>query len=183
MKVFQIILLSATLISSVFGAANSPGSYYVTTEVLNVRLSPNSSGKVTNQLYERQRVDVLEIKNGWARVSKYYSGSSEGIEGNVARWVSAKYLSSSKPKEIQANAPLEEAIKSSDTYSKYKATFIKASKSLIAKKQCSLADFKEMGGWLRSSSYKPKPVFYTYCGGMRSSNKVYLNAKTGRVFK
>ena len=183
MKILQIFLLIGFFSSTAFGAASSPGSYYVTTEVLNVRLAPNPSGQITNRLYERQRVDVLEIKNGWARVSKYYSGSSEGLDGDVARWVAEKYLSGSKPKEIQANTPLEEALKSSDNYSKYRDVFVKASKSLISKRQCSLSDFKEMGGWLRSSTFKPKPVFYTYCGGMRSNNKVYLNAKTGRVFK
>ena len=183
MKSFQILLLSLVSISTAWGAAISPGSYYVTTDTLNVRLAPNPSGKVTNRLYKRQKVDVVEIKKGWARVSKYYSGQKEGLEGNVARWVAAKYLSKNKPKDIKSTTPLENVLKSSDNYSKYKKTFIKSSNLLITQGKCKLSDFKEMGGWVRSSSYKTKPVFFTYCGGMKSINKIYLNANTGKAFK
>jgi len=76
------------------------GSYYVNTEVLNVRLAPNSTGKITNKIYRQQKVDVLELKSGWARISKYYDGSFEDMSGQVARWVSANRLSKNKPSDV-----------------------------------------------------------------------------------
>lgn len=80
----------------VFGAAQTErkliGKVYVTADRLNVRLSPSPSGKVTNVLDRGQGLDVLEVKNGWARISRYYDGSIEGVRGEVARWVAARHL-------------------------------------------------------------------------------------------
>ena len=30
--------------------------------------------------------------------------------------------------------------------------------------------------------YRDEPVYFTYCGGMTISNRIYLNAETGRIF-
>jgi len=39
-----------------------------------------------------------------------------------------------------------------------------------------------MGGWLKSvNQYRKEPVYFTYCGGITSANKVYMNAETGMV--
>lgn len=69
------------------------GSYYVTAPTLKVRLAPNGGGKITNRLHRQERVDVLEVRNGWARISRYYDGRTEGLSGDVARWVSLNHLS------------------------------------------------------------------------------------------
>ncbi len=180
---FVIIFFSP---ASVFAVANAPGDYFVVSNKLNVRLAPNTSGKITNTLYKRQKVEVFEVKDGWARISHYYDGSVEEVSGDVARWVFAKYLSSERPAEEQVtniNSPIAKAIKSSDDYSEHQGVFVVASEKLIKSGVCSLGDFKEMGGWWRSSNHKPKPIYFTYCGGMTNSNRIYLNVSTGNTFR
>lgn len=83
-----------------FAQVTKPGTYYVTEGVLEVRLAPSATGSVTNRIYRRQKVEVLEVKSGWARVSKYYDGAVESKSGRVARWVLASGLSSSRPAEL-----------------------------------------------------------------------------------
>lgn len=78
----------------------NPGTYYVTENVLEERLSPSATGSVTNKIYRQQKIEVFEVKSGWARVSKYYDGAVEGKSGEVARWVLATGLSSSKPADL-----------------------------------------------------------------------------------
>lgn len=97
-----IVVLAFTLFCSgaAFAQATKPGTYYVKESVLEERLAPSSTGSITNRIYRRQKVDVFELKDGWARVSKYYDGSVEGKNGQVARWVSASGLSASQPKEL-----------------------------------------------------------------------------------
>lgn len=80
--------------------ATKPGAYYVKENILEIRLSPSDSGSVTNRIYRRQKVDVFEVQNRWARISKYYDGAVEGKSGQVARWVLASGLSSSQPVEF-----------------------------------------------------------------------------------
>ena len=187
MKFFFFVILSLTLVSSALAKATSPGLYYVTASQLSVRLGPNKMASITNTLYKKQRVNVLEVQDGWARISKYYTGSVEGKTGKVARWVFAEYLAEKLPAEKghknTVPSPVANAIKSSDNYSMYSESFIKVSESLIKQGKCTLGDFKEMGGWMRSSSHKPKPIFFTYCGGMSKKNRIYFNAQTGKVFK
>lgn len=185
MRTFIFTLLALFALSA-FATATAPGSYYVTADHLNVRLAPSAQGKLTNKLAHGSRVDVQEVRSGWARISKFYSGYSEGVNGKVARWVSARYLSKNKPQQETANAasgPLAAALSHSDDYAKHKAQFLAASRKLINQRKCSLGDFKEMGGWMHSSSAGSKPVYFTYCGGMRKQNRIYLNAATGKTYK
>jgi len=76
-----------------FAQATEPGTYYVEETVLEERLAPTKKGNVTNRLYRGQKVQVFEIKDGWARVSKYYDGGIEGKSVKVARWVLVSGLS------------------------------------------------------------------------------------------
>ncbi len=185
-KITFAILLVFFTISFSHAGATTPGDYYVTSGDLNVRLSPNKTGKITNTLYKRQKVEVFEVKNGWARISRYYDGGVEGVSGNVARWVYAKYLSTNRPTEeilTNLNSPVAKSVKSSDNFTKYQDVFVSASDKLIKAGKCSLGDFKEMGGWMRSANHKPKPIYFTYCGAMTKSNRIYLNAATGDIFR
>lgn len=77
----------------VFAKEFKLGTYFVKEIALEEHLAPNPKGKVTNRIYRKQKVDVLEIKGDWARVSKYYDGEVEGLNGQVARWVLIKGLS------------------------------------------------------------------------------------------
>jgi hypothetical protein len=54
------------------GAApiGAPKEMYVTANSVNERLCPRADCPSTNRIYRQQRVDVYEIKDGWARVSQ-----------------------------------------------------------------------------------------------------------------
>ncbi len=165
----------------------SDKSMYVVASELNVRLEPNSKGKITNVLYHGQKVEVFEFRSGWARISKYYDGNIEGVSGNVARWVSSKYLNDDKPapktQKGKGTTRLERALSYSDDYSTYKSIFIDKSQVLINMGRCSLADFEEFGGWVRSTNYKPKKVYFTYCGEAHISNRIYLDISSHKLFQ
>ena len=61
---------------------------------------------------------------------------------------------------------------------------VKAAAQLIAGGTCTRKDFKDMGGWMKSvNQYRDRPVYFTYCGGMTSANKIYLDASTGKTFR
>jgi uncharacterized protein YgiM (DUF1202 family) len=185
-KFTSAIILAFLMVSFAHAGATSPGDYYVTSGKLNVRLAPNKNGKITNTLYKRQKLEVFEVKDGWARISRFYDGGVEGVSGDIARWVFAKYLSTNRPAEEKVadlNSPVAKVIKSSDDFSKYQSIFVSASDKLIKSGKCRLGDFKEMGGWWRSTNHKPKPVYFTYCGGMTKNNRIYLNAATGKTFR
>lgn len=99
-----IVLFALVLPSLALAEATKAGSYYVTEDYLEEFLAPSSKAKVTNKIYRGQKVDVLELKAGWARVSRYYNGDVEGVSGNVARWVFAKGLSTAKPADLPSPA-------------------------------------------------------------------------------
>ncbi len=166
------------------GVLSYAQSMYVTSEDLNVRLSPSKYGKKTSVLLKGQRVDVYEIEDGWARITEYYDGYFEGVSERVARWVYAKSLSSIKPKKkvIKSNSSVAKALEASDDYEKYHESFISTSEQLIKNGTCTITDLKNQGGWTRSTT-RGKGVYFTYCGGMKLSNKVYINVITGKVSK
>lgn len=148
---------------------------YVKTNTTFEYLYPSLSSKITNTLRIGQKVEVLEEKNGFARVSRFYNGDSEQVSGEVARWVALKDLSlKNETPNIEINTELEKAISSSDDFHLYKDKFISHSQSLINKGKCTIADFKEMGGWLKSTSGGINSYF-TYCGGSSIQNKVYID--------
>lgn len=75
-------------------------------------------------------------------------------------------------------------VSASDDYSIYRSEFEKGARELIAQGKCTAEDFREMGGWVKSTTtYQNRPVYFTYCGGMTVSNRIYLDASNGRIFK
>jgi hypothetical protein len=184
-KCIFILLVSFFAVPFAYAGATSPGDYYVVSEKLNVRLAPNKRGKITNTLYKRQKVEVFEIRDSWARVSRYYDGTVEGLSGDVARWVFSKHLSTKRPAEekVSVNSPIAKAIKSSDDFAKHQQVFESVSEKLVNSGKCKLSDFQDIGGWLRSTAHKPKPVYFTYCGGMSKNNRIYVNTLTGKTFR
>lgn len=75
------------------------------------------------------------------------------------------------------------AISKSEDYLAHKDTFDTASAILVKKGTCTSQELQEMGGWWRSVQHKPKPVYFTYCGGMMVSNRIYVNTETREIFK
>lgn len=80
---------------------HGPGSYFVSSDVAEVRLGASRSAQITNRIYRQQRVDVFEVNGPWARISKYYDGRIEGAKGSVARWVPAFKLSATRPPDLE----------------------------------------------------------------------------------
>jgi len=75
------------------------------------------------------------------------------------------------------------AVKDSDDFAKYQAAFEKAAKNLVESGRCSVAQLKEGGGFWKSTTHKTKPIYFTYCGAAHISNRIYLDASTGRIFQ
>ncbi len=104
MRFFRVAIFLSAAVMCGCASISEPGSYFVTDSVVNVRLGPTLNAKVTNRIYRQQRVDVFEVRGGWARVSKYYDGQIEGEPGQVARWVSARRLSVQRPEDLSQPA-------------------------------------------------------------------------------
>jgi hypothetical protein len=177
-----IAIFTAT---TAFAEARSPGGFVVTADSLNVRLAANETGKVTDKLFQREKVEVFEVKNGWARISEYYDDENNGLSAKVARWVFATHLSAPRLAATKAtvNSPVVNAIKSSDDLAIHQDTFVWVSEELIDSGECKLSDFEDIGGWWRSVDHKPRPVYYTYCGGSINNHRVYVNTATGTTFR
>ena len=71
----------------------------------------------------------------------------------------------------------------SDDLNRYRTVFAKAAVQLIEDGTCTEVDFIENGDWVRSQSFKPRPVYFIYCGGATIANRLYLDAKTSKIFK
>ena len=92
------VLLAITLtLSTAQAEVSAPGIHVVTSNSLNVRLTASTSGKVVDKLRRGSKIQVKEVREGWARISGFYDGSAHGIDGKVSRWVSAQYLESYAP--------------------------------------------------------------------------------------
>ena len=184
-RVALTICITIFSASTAFAEARSPGGFVVTADSLNVRQAANETGKVTGKLYQQEKVEVFEVKNGWARISEYYDGEINGQSSKVARWVFATHLSAPRPtvKKATANSPIVNAIKSSDDLAMHQDFFAWVSEELIISGECKLSDFEDIGGWWRSVDHKPRPVYYTYCGGAIDNHRVYVNTATGITFR
>jgi hypothetical protein len=151
-----------------YANAISPGSYYVTADSLNVRLAPYSKAKITNKLYRQQKLNVFEVKGKWARISKYYSGVKERVSGEVARWVSVKYLSNSFPKDKnQPNMANDPRINGIPKVGEYGATekdveiLYTAARHFLESKKCKKIEYGD------KSTSKPN-TYYLNCGGAKN---------------
>ena len=87
--IFFVLILLGT-------AVNAATPKYVGTASLEEHLGPSHDAKVTNKIYKNQKIEIYEEKAGWSRVSEYYDGEVEGVNGKVARWVETAALVDSK---------------------------------------------------------------------------------------
>lgn len=177
--------------------------FWVTSERLYRRTCPSTECGEVGYFFFREGVDVLERRDGWARVTKYYNasctnGRSEHVDsgnsqctpengiadGEFAEWVSAEFLSETRPPDPAEGARGTEAlIARSDDFARYRTQFAEAAQSLLDEGRCKGADFRENGGWLKSSTHRNQPIYFVYCGGLTKANRLYLNVETGRVFQ
>jgi len=177
-------------------------SLYVVPDILNKRTCPSTSCGIVGQVMRGNKLTVLEKENGFARVTDYYDPCTNGFHdfvkagdnrcipangmknGKFAEWVSLNHLSSEPSLKVSpANGKDYSLVKGSDDFDKHRDIFLKTTLKLIADGKCSRADFKKYQWWKSTTTYKNRPVYFTYCGAAHVDNRIYLNVSNGKVFK
>jgi hypothetical protein len=177
---------------------------WVTADRLNRRTCPSAECGIVGFLFYREAVIVLERQGNWVRSTRYYAplctdGQNEFVDegnarcdeenglvnGTFAEWVNAEFLSDVRPADPAADATgLAALVGSSDDFRIYEAAFVEAAQSLMNQGRCTEADFRDNGGWWKSTTtYSEQPVYFIYCGGSTIANRIYLNAETGEIFQ
>ncbi len=110
----------------------------------------------------------------------------EALERANPSWTSSSPVQTvpvRKPR-VYTDAEIQEAIAMSDDYETYRAEFTKAARILLTSRRCGRYEMTQYGGFVKAQGdYKNQPVYFTYCGGMNVSNRIYVDAATGKVFK
>lgn len=163
-----------------------PGDYYVSSSSSPVFLGPSNRLSATNWLSRGQKVTIFEISGDFGRISPYYNGGLEGHRSMVARWISSRHLSSDLHREQPPQTSLtniEKLIKDSDEFATYRLVLATATRKLLDDGSCSPSDFRESGGWMKSSFRKVQNLFFVYCGGFSKENRIYLDPRTANTFR
>lgn len=199
-RTISAALLSAIALSSAGNIAVAAPSLWVSVDRAARYTCPSLNCGIVGQLMFREGVEVLEAKGTWVRVTKPYSASCAGgtseyvksgnstcvasngiVNGMFAEWVSTKSLTKNRPSDPGKDATGDDVlVRSSDDYRLYGAQFAKTARELIDNGTCTDADFKESGGWM-SSPTKGQGIYFMYCGGMTTANRLYLDARSGKV--
>lgn len=157
--------------------------YYVKERRVAIVNDPSEAGVIEGYRYKSDEVEILEKKDGWARISDYIVYEDGGEE--VAEWIAMDGLS--KDEVIISDEEnleiLDSYIEESDDLLSYKDQFRKATKELISKGDCSPEDFDELGGWVKSIKFENKEIYFIYCDGMKLENKIYLDVIKNETFR
>ncbi|WGA68610.1 hypothetical protein [Escherichia fergusonii] len=201
----SILILGVTLLASSLtpsAMAKNETKLWVAVDRTERHTCPSSKCGVAGKLFFREGVDYLEKKGEWVRITEPYSASCVGgeseyikegnksctrkngiVNGKFAEWVKLSDLSSERPSDPAEGASGDDAlVQGSDDYRIYRKEFTSAARKLINEGMCAESDFKEIGGWMASSN-KGENIYFTYCGGMKNSNKIYLDVKSGKTFR
>ena len=195
----KTIVLS-TLASFIAVSSSYAYDIWVIKDSLNRYTCPDIRCGMVGAIYHGQKVELLDEKEGWTRITKYYDASCLNgvsqfvdsgnnkctqdngiINGQMAEWVQSEYLSLMKPEKTVIPKEDENKyrlVKASDDFNLYKDQFASLAKKLIADGKCTEKDFIETGGWLKSTLNNTKPKYFTYCGGFKNSNKIYMSPTT-----
>jgi len=156
--------------------------YFVNQRRLPVRSLPDESVYPDRDIYKSEPVNVLEIKDGWGRISGYYT--LDKGEKEYAEWVKMDGLVDWVPiiTKEEREEMLSSYIGKSDNFHLYKDSFFTITERLIKEKICTPQDFEEVEGWMRSINYNERNVYFVYCGGLRVSDKIYFDVDSGEMF-
>ncbi len=81
------------------------------------------------------------------------------------------------------DAQIATAIQGSDDFGLHQAAFISGSRQFLARGG-TIGDLREMGGWVRSQSHKPRRVYFTYRRpGTHISHRWYFDIDSGGLFQ
>ncbi|HDM8221272.1 TPA: SH3 domain-containing protein [Vibrio campbellii] len=156
--------------------------YYVTERRINVYNKPEQRALIVDTLYKGEKISVLEKADGWFRLSDYIVYEEGGEE--TAEWVDSKGLSDAEPviKEQERLEILDGYLQKSDDLKTHLDMFRNKTQQLLDDETCDPSDFEELGGWVRSVTYKKRNVYFIYCGGLEQENKIYLDVDKGEIF-
>jgi hypothetical protein len=100
----------------------------------------------------------------------------------IIAWYESKDPPAPKRKiSDDALQPFYKLVRDSDDYSSYRREFALAARKLVRTRRCKSQDFKDWGGWTKSTQYAGA-VYFTYCGGTTVNHKIYLNTSSGKIF-
>lgn len=156
--------------------------YYVIERQVSAYNKPDHNALVVDTIYKGEKVVVLEKSNGWYRISDYLVYEDGGEE--TAEWLNAKGLSDAEPviKEQERLEILDGYLQKSDDLKDNLEIFRNKTQLLLDDNTCEPEDFTELGGWVRSVTYKQRNVYFIYCGGLEQENKIYLDVNSGEIF-
>jgi hypothetical protein len=156
--------------------------YYVIERQVSVYNKPDHNALAVDTIYKGEKVVVLEKSNGWYRISDYLVYEDGGEE--TAEWLDAKGLSDAEPviKEQERLEILDGYLQKSDDLKDNLEIFRNKTQLLLDDNTCEPEDFTELGGWVRSVTYKQRNVYFIYCGGLEQENKIYLDVDSGEIF-
>ncbi|NLS12122.1 hypothetical protein HGP28_04340 [Vibrio sp. SM6] len=160
------------------------GEYYVVERKVAVQSHPKKNSVTMGHLYLGQSVVVYEVEGAeFGRIADYIV-YQEGRDA-VAEWVSLSALSRTLPQidEAEQLAILDGYLQQSDDLTRYREVFRKATSQLLSQAVCKPQDLETLSGWVRSVTFSSDPVYFVYCGGLRRTNKIYLNAYNGELFR
>lgn len=156
--------------------------YYVIERQVSVYNKPDHNALAVDTIYKGEKVVVLEKSNGWYRISDYLVYEDGGEE--TAEWLDAKGLSDAEPviKEQERLEILDGYLQKSDDLKDNLEIFRNKTQLLLDDNTCEPEDFTELGGWVRSVTYKQRNVYFIYCGGLEQENKIYLDVDSDEIF-
>ena len=162
------LTLALTFLLPLFLASNSIAAtdMWVTEGNVILRTCPDTKCGRIGTSYFREKATVMEEKNRWSRITKFYNAScvnglSEYVtEGNaacvanngieeeqVAKWIPTNALDKVRPEDPAKNAEGDYTlIGNSDDYRLYKDVFAKTARKLINEGRCAAADLKKWAG-------------------------------------
>lgn len=89
LSIVLVLILLIPVACTTVSAAKLPGTYTVSTGVLNVRSQPNTQCSVIGKVYRDQQIEVLEVNGNWGRIS---------LNGNTG-WISLDYATANAAKQ------------------------------------------------------------------------------------
>lgn len=176
---------------------------WVTSQYIDRHTCASDTCGIVGRLSFREGASILETEGDWARITRPYDAScvngaseyvDEGnanctqdngiVEGRFAEWVPLADLSPTRPVDPAETATeSERVVAQSDDFAQHRDAFVAAANRLIADRRCTAAEIEEMGGWVKSTNERNRPIYFTYCGGVTTTNRFYLNVETGEIYK
>jgi len=106
----------------------------------------------------------------------------EAAAADVARRAEAE-AAERREADARAAETAQRLIAGSDDLDEHHEMFADTATDLVEGGTCTEAEFIEHGGWVRSTTFETRPVYFMYCGGATVANRLYLDAHTGDVFR